>query len=324
MKCFVTGATGFIGSYVVKSLVEAGNEVIALYHSSAASRWLDGMLTEEERERLKFVQGDMTDSEMIKRLIVDHGCDTVAHLASKLNQKTRANPTGAVRTNIVAFQELLEICRKERIKKIVWASSSAVYGIEKDRKRRYGERDAEIMDEDTALCPGSLYSYTKTFNEGLSEFYRKEYGMDSIGLRVNLSYGPYIHSSFQPFFSSIIDNPAIGVASKVPYSDTMFDFQYAGDIADTFRAALVAPPTKHGISNTRGEYRSVGDAIDYIRKILPEADIQPAGGDMGIPFHFDTSALEREIGYLPSHTMEQGLLKSINMVRKSSGLKELQ
>ena len=73
MKCFVTGATGFIGSYVVKSLVEAGNEVIALYHSSAASRWLDGMLTEEERERLKFVQGDMTDSEMIKRLIVDHG-----------------------------------------------------------------------------------------------------------------------------------------------------------------------------------------------------------------------------------------------------------
>ena len=129
MKCFVTGATGFIGSYVVKSLVEAGNEVIALYHSSAASRWLDGMLTEEERERLKFVQGDMTDSEMIKRLIVDHGCDTVAHLASKLNQKTRANPTGAVRTNIVAFQELLEICRKERIKKIVWASSSAVYGL---------------------------------------------------------------------------------------------------------------------------------------------------------------------------------------------------
>ena len=47
MKCFVTGATGFIGSYVVKSLVEAGNEVVALYHSSAASRWLDEMLTEE-------------------------------------------------------------------------------------------------------------------------------------------------------------------------------------------------------------------------------------------------------------------------------------
>ena len=66
MKCFVTGATGFIGSYVVKSLVEAGNEVIALYHSSAASRWLDGMLTEEERERLKFVQGDMTDSSGIQ------------------------------------------------------------------------------------------------------------------------------------------------------------------------------------------------------------------------------------------------------------------
>ena len=104
MKCFVTGATGFIGSYVVKSLVEAGNEVVALYHSSAASRWLDEMLTEEERERLEFVQWDMTDSEMIKRLIVDHSCDTVAHLASKLNQRTRANPTGGVRTNIVAFQ----------------------------------------------------------------------------------------------------------------------------------------------------------------------------------------------------------------------------
>lgn len=323
MRCFVTGGTGFIGSYVVKSLVEAGNEVVALYHSSPSSRWLDEMVTEEERKRLLFVQGDITDSENIRRLIVDHGCDRVAHLASKLNQKTRADPTGGVQTNIVAFQNLLEICRKERLKKIVWASSSAVYGVEKDRRSRYGEAAAVLMDEKTALCPGSLYSYTKTFNEGLSEFYRKEYGLDIVGLRVNLSYGPYIHSSFQPFFSSIIDGPALGAAGGVPYSDTMFDFQYVGDIADVFRCALAAPPVRSGIFNTRGDYRPVSDAIQYIRTILPEVDLHPLGGDMGIPFHFNTAALEQEIGCRPSYTMEQGLLKSINMVRKSNGLEEL-
>lgn len=323
MKCFVTGGTGFIGSYVVKSLVEVGIEVVALYHSKSTSRWLEEMLTKEEWERLVFEQGDMTDHERIRRLIVDHGCDSVAHLASKLNQKTRADPAGGVQTNIVAFQELLEICRKEKLRRIVWASSSAVYGVQKERKKRYGERDDDFMDEHTPLCPGSLYSYTKVFNEGLSEFYRKEYGLDSIALRVNLSYGPYIMSSFQPFFSSLIDQPAVGISSSVPYSDTMFDFQYVGDMADTFRDALLAPPTQTGIFNTRGEYRPVKDAIEFIRSIQPEMDIRPLGGDMDIPFHFDTAALEREIGYKPVHTMEQGLLASINMVRRSSGLEEL-
>ena len=75
MRCFVTGGTGFIGSYVVKSLVEAGIEVVALYHSKSTSRWLDEMLTEEERELLVLEQGDMTDAERIRKLIVDYGCD---------------------------------------------------------------------------------------------------------------------------------------------------------------------------------------------------------------------------------------------------------
>ena len=74
---------GFIGSYVVKSLVEAGIEVVALYHSKSTSRWLDEMLTEEERELLVLEQGDMTDAERIRKLIVDYGCDSVAHLASR-------------------------------------------------------------------------------------------------------------------------------------------------------------------------------------------------------------------------------------------------
>lgn len=115
MRCFVTGGTGFIGSYVVKSLVEAGIEVVALYHSKSTSRWLDEMLTEEERELLVLEQGDMTDAERIRKLIVDYGCDSVAHLASRLNQKTRANPTDGVQTNIVAFQNLLEICKMEKL-----------------------------------------------------------------------------------------------------------------------------------------------------------------------------------------------------------------
>ena len=118
MRCFVTGGTGFIGSYVVKSLVEAGIEVVALYHSKSTSRWLDEMLTEEERELLVLEQGDMTDAERIRKLIVDYGCDSVAHLASRLNQKTRANPTDGVQTNIVAFQNLLEICKMEKLRRL--------------------------------------------------------------------------------------------------------------------------------------------------------------------------------------------------------------
>lgn len=323
MKCFVTGGTGFIGSYVIKSLVERNHEAVVLCHRATGSRWLDELITEEEKSRITYVKGDINDKEGIKRIIVENGCRYIAHLASMLNRSTRANPVGGVRTNTLSFQNLLEICREENLEKIVWASSSAVYGIGQDRRNQYGEEDLEAVDEKTPLCPGSLYSYCKVFNEGLSNFYRNEYGIDSVGLRVNLSYGPYIQTSFTPFFSSLIDHPAVGQECRIPYSDMDFDFQYVGDMADTFTKALCSPRTKTGIFVTRGEVRPVKDAAMFLQKIFPDIKITLLGGDMDIPLKFNTALLEEEIGYIPEHTMEEGLIKSINMVRRSNGLEEI-
>lgn len=323
MKCFITGGTGFIGSYVVKKLVEKGHEVVVLQYSNDNSRWLDELINEEEKRLIKFVQGDINDYQAIRQIIINNDCEYIIHLASKLNRLTRLDPVGGVQTNTLAFQNLLEICKEEKIKKIVWASSSAVYGVGEDRRERYGDKDVTIMDEDTPLCPGSLYSYCKVFNEGISDFYRNEYGIDSVGLRVNLTYGPYIQTSFEPFFSSIIDGPAVEKDCQVPFADTLFDFQYAEDLADAFLATLLAPKTKTGIFVTRGDLRPVTDAIKFIIELFPNIKISPLAGDMDIPLSFNTQLFEKEIGYKPAHTMEQGMLKSINMVRKSNGLSEV-
>lgn len=319
MKCFVAGACGFIGSYVVKSLAEQGHQVVA-FDVIKGSRWIDELLSEEEKTRVTFITGDITDKDNLRRRIVEESCDSVAHLAGRLNQKTRSAPVEGVRLNVVAFQNLLEICKEEKIKKVVWASSSAVLGTGPDRRERFGSLDPEYTDEKTAVCPESLYSWCKTFNEGISNFYRKEYEMDVVGLRVNLSYGPYIKTSFEPFFSSFIDIPALGNATDIPYGDTLFDFQYVKDMADMFRAVLLAPKTKSGIFVTRGDLRPVKDAAEFLKKLFPESKITVSPGMIDLPWKFDASRLEAETGYQLGHTMEQGLLKSINTVRKSNGL----
>lgn len=319
MKCFITGACGFIGSYVVKSLAEQGHRVVA-FDVIKGSRWIDELLSEEEKARVTFITGDIMDKDNLRRRIVEEGCDSVAHLAGRLNQKTRSTPVEGVRLNVTAFQELLEICREEKIKKVVWASSSAVFGTGPDRRERFGNTDPEVMNEKTAVCPESLYSWCKTFNEGISNFYRKEYEMDIVGLRVNLSYGPYIKTSFQPFFSSFIDMPALERTTEIPYGDTLFDFQYVKDMADMFRTALLAPRAESGIFVTRGELRPVKDAAEFLKKLFPESRITVSPGTIDLPWKFDAGRLEAETGYRLGHTMEQGLLKSINTVRKSSGL----
>lgn len=323
IKCFVTGATGFVGSYVVKSLAAAGHEVVA-FSRSDDGRWLDWILTGEERGLVTRLKGDMLDAGQMRRAIVDNGCEYVANIAGRMNRDSRRDPRGSLQLNIHAFQDLLEICREEKVRKVVWASSSVVYGTKSDRAARYGAEMADCaLTEKTPYCPGSLYSYTKEFLEGLSRYYREYHGLDTVALRVNLCYGPFISSSYTPFFSSLIDKPALGTGGPVPYGDSVMDWQYVGDMGDIFREVLLAPKNDTPTYQTRGELRPVSDAVRIVESLIPGVHLTPEPGEIDTPWRFDCSLLEKEIGYYPATGLEEGLRKSINTVRGLHGLPEV-
>ena len=323
IKCFVTGATGFVGSYVVKSLAAAGHEVVA-FSRSDGRRWLDWILTDEERARVTRLKGDMLDAGQVRRAIVDNDCEYVANIAGRMNRDSRRDPKGSLQLNIHAFQDLLEICREEKVRKVVWASSSVVYGTKSDRAARYGADMADcVLTEKTPYCPGSLYSYTKEFLEGLSRYYREYHSLDTVALRVNLCYGPFISSSYTPFFSSLIDKPALGEGGPVPYGDSVMDWQYVGDMGDIFRDVLLAPENDTHTYQTRGELRPVSDAVKIVEGLIPGIQLTRQPGEVGTPWRFDCSLLEQEIGYYPTTTLEEGIRKSINTVRRAHGLPEV-
>lgn len=323
IKCFVTGATGLVGSYVVKSLAADGHDVVA-FSRSDDGRWLDWILTEEEASHVTRIKGDLLDSQSVRRCIVENDCEYVANIAGRMNRDSRRDPKGSLQLNIHAFQELLEICRQEKVRKVVWASSSAVYGTKSDRLLRYGEDLADCsLSEKTPYCPGSLYSYTKEFLEGLSKYYREYHDLDTVALRVNLIYGPFITSSFTPFFSSLIDNPALGIGGDVPYADSVMDWQYVGDMGDIFRKVLLSPKNQTATYQTRGELRPVSEAIRIVESLMPGVRLNPLPGEIDMPWKFDTTLLEQEIGYFPTTSLEDGLRKSINTARRANGLPEV-
>ena len=323
IKCFVTGATGLVGSYVVKSLAADGHEVVA-FSRSDDGRWLDWILTEEEKTRVTRLKGDLLDANCVRRAIVDNNCEYVANIAGRMNRDSRRDPKGSIQLNIHAFQDLLEICKEEKVRKVVWASSSVVYGTKTDRAARYGEDMADcILTEKTPYCPGSLYSYTKEFLEGLSKYYREYHDLDTVALRVNLVYGPFISSSYTPFFSSLIDKPALGEGGAVPYGDSVMDWQYVGDMGDIFRAVLLSSKNNTPTYQTRGELRPVSDAIKIVENLMPGIHLSRQPGEIDTPWKFDCSLLEKEIGYYPTTTLEEGLRKSINTARRSRGLPEV-
>ena len=154
-----------------------------------------------------------------------------------------------------------------------------VYGTKTDRAARYGEDMADcILTEKTPYCPGSLYSYTKEFLEGLSKYYREYHDLDTVALRVNLVYGPFISSSYTPFSPHSSTNPHLGKGSG-PYGDSVMDWQYVGDMGDIFRAVLLSPKNNTPTYQARGELRPVSDAIKIVENLMPGIHLsrQPGG-----------------------------------------------
>ncbi|MDP4109872.1 MAG: hypothetical protein Q8878_07595, partial [Bacillota bacterium] len=103
----------------------------------------------------------------------------------------------------------------------------------------------------------------------------------------------------------------------------VIDWQYVGDMGDMFKAVLLSPKKDACTYQTRGELRPVKDAVSIVGRLVPGVKLNPLPGELDLPWKFDSSLFEKEIGYYPTTTLEEGLIKSINMVRERHGLKLL-
>ena len=313
MAHLITGGTGLIGSRIARDLIKEGEQVV-VYELSPEESVLEQLLSEEERTRVKVVQGDVTDLPHLIRTVQENNVEIIFHMAALLSEAASANPPLAIKINCEGTANIFETARLLKLKRVVWASSMSVFGP----PDKYPE---EYIPNDAPHYPWGVYGATKSLNEILAVHYFEQYGVDISAIRYSLVYGAGEgRGGSGAVRQELILNPALGKPGRVPFGDEDIGWLYADDAARATVMVSKVARTKTRSFTISGDIHSMKEAADYVRKLLPDADITLLPGCTGLSWKFDTSPLEEEIGYRSEWPMERGIKEIINVTRQQHGL----
>ncbi len=308
MRIAVLGGSGFIGPRVMRRLVEHGHEVHCMDINPNAP------VLDPLRDKVEITHGDITVMDDVVEALVAAKPDRVINLAYVLGASER-DPHPQVRINILGMDNCFEAARILDIRRVVYASSLAVYGPQ----RLHGDR--MVTEDDLRLGTG-IYAVSKTFNEHQADWYNRAYDMAITGIRpANITGPDKVRGSMNHVQCQVL--PAREEAVSFPHRDTMTLPLHVEDIAEVFVRVTLAEATAHSIYNSGGHSTSMGDLADTVRQFLPDAKItfdQDEGGHEGSGLYLmDNSRLveEFEVQYAP---FQQRVLETINEVRRDEGL----
>lgn len=349
-KILVTGAAGFIGSYVVARLSAAGHHVVGLdnindYYSTdlklnrlrqqgiKVSDSAEGFpwykfYNSEKWDTYRFIRMNLEDTNAMAMLFANENFDKVINLAAQAGVRySIKNPHAYIESNIDGFINILEGCRHNQVKHLVYASSSSVYGL--NGKVPFSEKDG-------IAHPVSLYAATKKSNELMAHAYSKLYGIPTTGLRFFTVYGPWGRPDMSPylFMDAMMEDREIKVFNN---GDMLRDFTFIDDIVESVvRIADVIPSGNPDWDDLTADPSSsvapyviynVGCSkptklMDYIecieheigrpakKKYLP---MQP--GDV-YQTYADSSALAEATGYRPDTPLNEGIRRTVAWFRE--------
>jgi UDP-glucuronate 4-epimerase len=310
MRVLVTGCAGFIGMHCALRLLGRGDEVLG---ADNLSSYYDVKLKEERLRRLegrrgfRFERADLADAAACARLFEAARPEAVLHLAAQPGVRySFENPSSYIQSNLVAFANLLEACRRHAPRHLVYASSSSVYGA--NAKLPWSETDN--VDH-----PISLYAATKKANELMAHVYSHLHGLAATGLRYFTVYGPWGRPDMSPmlFAHAIMEGKPIQVFN---HGDMKRDFTYIDDAVEATLLVLDLPPAEkppHRVLNV-GNHQPVA-LLEYIalleaalgRQAVKEMKpMQP--GDVPATYA-DTRALQAAVGFAPATPLAAGLAR---------------
>ena len=323
MKILITGTAGFIGFHLANQLVAQGMEVVGIdnindYYSTdlkfarlkeagiskGAETWHNKIIS-LKYPNYSFYRMNLEDPEKINQLFESEKFDVVCNLAAQAGVRySIENPNTYINSNIVGFANILEACRQNNIKHLVYASSSSVYG------------NSPKMPLSTSYPvdnPISLYAATKKSNELMAYTYSHLFGIPTTGLRFFTVYGPWGRPdmAYFSFTRNILEAKSIKVFN---HGDLYRDFTYIDDIVEGVINVLQKtpenkPPYKiYNIGNSSPV--KLMDFIETIEKALGKeakkefCEMQP--GDV-YKTYADVSGLENDFGYSPDTPLEKGI-----------------
>ena len=312
MNVLVIGGAGFIGAYVVRTLLEEGHKV-AVYDMLLGENAIHLVLSEEQLAQVTMINGDVTDFPRIVKAISENGVDSLVHLAAWQIPSSQNNPTQATKVNALGFNYSLEAAASLNLRRVVWTSSNAVFGSPKYQK-------VVPLPNDAFQKPNTVYGALKSLNEYMAGHYFDHRGVDSIGFRFSLVYGYGRMRGSSAFASEMIVKAATGEPCEVGLGDSEVDWYYVEDAAHLIVTALKAPQTPTRVYNVNSDVRTVREAAEYLMSILPDAKLKVLPGAIDANWNLDSSLLEKELGFKPKYSLEDGMKEMVYLVRESKGL----
>ncbi len=330
MKILVTGAAGFIGMTASLRLLARGDEVVGLDN---LNDYYEVSLKENRLKRLtghpafRFVKLDVADRPGMEQLFAAEKFDKVIHLAAQAGVRySLKNPHAYVDSNVVGFVNILEGCRHNSVKHLVYASSSSVYG---------GNTKMPFSEHDSVDHPVSLYAATKKANELMAHTYSHLYGLPTTGLRFFTVYGPWGRPDMALFLftKAILEGRPIDVFN---YGQMQRDFTYVDDIVEGVirvmdrsaepNPAYVPDEADPATSNVPYRVFNIGNhnpvpLMDFIGAIeealgqTAEKNLLPLqDGDVPATYA-DTALLDEWVGFAPATPVKEGVARFIAWYR---------
>ncbi|MCE0493290.1 NAD-dependent epimerase [Vibrio salinus] len=318
MKYLVTGAAGFIGSFVAEKLCNEGYEVVGIDN---LNDYYDPQLKLARLKRLKnlsnfhFMKMDLSDRISIAELFATQKFNRVIHLAAQAGVRYSIdNPMAYVDSNLVGMATILEGCRHNAVEHLIYASSSSVYGMNKK---------IPFTEDDRVDNPVSLYAATKKANELMAHTYSHLYQLPATGLRFFTVYGPWGRPDMAPYlFTDAISNgKTINVFN---YGKMQRDFTYIDDIVESiFRIQNIIPNKKSGYNTLYNIGNSHPVELSHFIECIEDSlgikancnymPMQP--GDVETTYA-DCGKLEQITGYTPNTPLSEGINKFVEWFRE--------
>ena len=319
MKVLVTGAAGFIGFHLTLALLEQDYEVVGIdnlndYYDPALKQLrLDEIAKHAKASNFDFIKADISDKLFMEELFANNSFDIVVNLAAQAGVRySLENPHTYAQSNLVGFLNILEGCRHAKVKHLVYASSSSVYGM--NTKQPFSTHDR-------ADYPISLYAATKRSNELMAHTYSHLYNIPTTGLRFFTVYGPFGRPdmAYYKFTKAIMNGDPIDVYNN---GDMKRDFTYIDDIVDGIVRVIEnipsanrskytnsAPPCcLYNIGNNNPvTLRNFISAIELAcGKKAKERQLPMQPGDVPITYA-DISLISEKFDFKPSYSIQKGV-----------------
>jgi len=292
----VTGAGGCIGAWTVAILARSGVPLVALDLRDDRRRPAM-VMGDAAARRLTWESCDITDASSLNSIVERHSISAIIHLAGLQVPFCKADPAAGARVNVEGTINILEVARQQGIRRLAYASSSAVHG----------------------MPPGgpvisTLYGAYKLANEYTAQVYWLDWKVPSIGIRPNVVYGLARDQGMTSGFSVALDHATRGEPFEIAFGGPV-SWLYAGEAAAAFIAAICRDGDGAPVFDLNGSCMLVEDGLTILSDLVPDHAVTTTGMALPIPADLDDAPIRARLGDFPSIPPDEGIRQTLEAFR---------